>query len=64
MSIKSVKHVFTDTADDFHGFYIRWLLISLCAHMEEIRHFDLLKAVGYIERVIKSDFFSGKRATI
>ena len=40
-----------------HGFYTRWLLISLCAHMEQIRHFDLLKAVGYIKRVMKSDFF-------
>ena len=26
----------------------------------EIRHFDLLKAFGYIERVVKSDFFFGK----
>ena len=34
-----------------HGFSIRWLLISLCAHMEYIRHFDLLKVLGYIERV-------------
>ena len=48
---KLVKH---------HGFYIRWLLISLCAHLESIRHFDLLKAFGYIERVGKSDFFSEK----
>ena len=43
-----------------HGFYNRWLLISLCAHMEYIRHFDLLKAFGYIERVIKFDFFRKK----
>ena len=42
------------------GFYNRWLLISLCAHMEIIRHFDMLKAFDYIERVIKSDFFSEK----
>ena len=25
-----------------------------------IRHFDLLKAFGYIERVVKSDFFRKK----
>ena len=43
-----------------HGFYNRWLLISLCAHMDYIRHFNLLKAFGYNERVIKSDFFSEK----
>ena len=36
-------------------FYIRWLLISLSAHIEYIRHFDLLKAFGYIERVVKSE---------
>ena len=29
-------------------------------HMELIRHFDLLKAFGYIERVIKTDFFLEK----
>ena len=28
--------------------------------MEQIRSFDLLKAFGYIERVVKSDFFSNK----
>ena len=44
-----------------HGFYNRWLLISLCALMELIRHFDLLKVFGYNESVIKSDFFFGKR---
>ena len=43
-----------------HGFYTRWLLISLCAHMEIIRHFELLKAFGYIERDIKFDFFRKK----
>ena len=42
-------------------FYSRWLLISLYAHMELNRHFDLLKAFGYIERVIKLDFFFEKR---
>ena len=26
--------------------------------MEKIRHFDLLKAFGYIDIVLKSDFFS------
>ena len=50
-SIKGSRH---------HGFHNRWLLISLCAHMEYIRHFDLLKAFGYIERVIKFDFFPKK----
>ena len=44
-----------------HGFHIRWFLISLCAHMEKIRHFDLLKAFGYIERVIKLDFFFSEK---
>ena len=34
-----------------HGSYVRWLLILLCAHMEEIRHLDLSKAFGYIEKV-------------
>ena len=43
-----------------HGVYISWLLISLCAHMEYIWNFDLLKAFGYIGRVVKSDFFSEK----
>ena len=43
-----------------HGFYIRWLIILICAHMEYIRNFDLLKALRYIERVVKSDFFSEK----
>ena len=33
---------------------------KLCAHMEEIRHFDLLKAFVGIERVVKFDFFSKK----
>ena len=28
--------------------------------MEQIRHFDLLKAFDVIERVVKSDFFVGK----
>ena len=28
--------------------------------MEYIRYLDLLKAFGYIERVVKSDFFSEK----
>ena len=28
-----------------------------CAHIERMRHFDLLKAFGYIDRVVKSDFF-------
>ena len=32
----------------------------LCGHVEKIRYFDLLKAFGYIERAIKSDFFSEK----
>ena len=41
-----------------HGFYNRWVLTSLCAQMEEIRNFDLLKAYGYIERVVNSDFFA------
>ena len=36
----------------------RWLLILLYAHMELIRNFDFLNAFGYIERVVKSDFFS------
>ena len=31
------------------------MLIFLCAHMEWIRNFDLLKAFGYIERVVKSE---------
>ena len=48
------------TPASYHGFHNRRLLISLCAHMEQIRHFDLLKAFGYIERVIKSNFFSEK----
>ena len=39
-----------------HGFYIRWLLISLCAHMGSSRTYDLLNAFGYIERVVKPDF--------
>ena len=43
-----------------HGFYTRWLHISLCAHIEYLRHFDLLKAFGYIERVVKHDFFLEK----
>ena len=43
------------------GFYIRWLLISLFAHMEEFRHFDLLNAFGYIERVVKPDFFLSQK---
>ena len=38
-----------------HGFYIRWLLISLCAHIVHIRQFDLLQAFGYIERDVKSE---------
>ena len=40
--------------------YIRWLLISLCAPMERIKNLDLLKALVYFERVIKSDFFVRK----
>ena len=40
-----------------HGFYIRWLRISLCARMEEIRDFDLLKAFGYIESRRQIQFF-------
>ena len=44
-----------------YSLYIRWLLISLCAHMEYTRHFDLLKAFGYIERVVKSNVFFRKR---
>ena len=42
-----------------HGPPCRWLLFvfSLCAHMELIRHFDFLKAFGYIERVVKYNFF-------
>ena len=44
-----------------HGFYNRWLLISLCAHMEQIRHFALLKAFGYIEKVVKSDIFFSEK---
>ena len=43
-----------------HGTYIRWLLILLCAHMEYFWHFDLMKVFGYIERVVKSDFFFEK----
>ena len=43
-----------------HGFYIRCLLISLCAHMDPTRNFDLLKAFGYVDRIFKSDFFLGK----
>ena len=43
-----------------HGFSIRWLLISFCAHMEYIRHFDLLKVFGYIERVVKLEKKSKK----
>ena len=35
-----------------------WLLILLCAHMEKIRNFDLMKAFGDIERMVKSEFFS------
>ena len=31
-----------------HGFYMAWLLSSLCAHMDLNRDFDLLKAIGYI----------------
>ena len=31
-----------------------------CAHMEYISYFDLLKAFGYVERVIKSDNFLEK----
>ena len=42
------------------GFDSRWLPISLCAQMDKIRHFDLLKAFGHIETVVKSDFFSSK----
>ena len=39
-----------------HGFNIKMVtLILLCAHMEEIRNLDLLKAFGYIERVVKSE---------
>ena len=29
--------------------------------MEQIRHFDLLKAFGYIERVLKSVFFFSEK---
>ena len=43
-----------------HDLYIRWLLISVSAHMEYIRHFDLLKAFGNIERTIKSEKDVGK----
>ena len=39
------------------GFYNRWLHISLCAHMDYNKDFDLLKAFGYIERVVEFDFF-------
>ena len=34
-----------------HCFYIRWLLISTCAHMELIKHFNMLQAYFYIKRV-------------
>ena len=43
-----------------HVFFIRWLLILLCAHKLLINYFDLLKALGYIERVVTSDIFSEK----
>ena len=33
----------------------------LCALMEYIRHFDLLKAFGYIERIVKSEKIKRKR---
>ena len=36
-----------------HGFYIRWLLISICQLLEEISHFDFLKAFAYLEKVVK-----------
>ena len=39
-----IGHQMIDTLN--HGFYIRWRLIALCAHMEYVRHFDLLKAFG------------------
>ena len=38
-----------------HSFYVRGLLISLFSHMEQIRHFDLLQAFGYVERVVESE---------
>ena len=56
----SKKTKFHLKVSGFQGFYIRWLLISRCVHMEESRYLDLLKAFGYIERVVKSDFFFGK----
>ena len=44
-----------------HGFYSRWMLISLCAHTESIRRFDLLKAFDYTERVSKSEIFLSEK---
>ena len=43
-----------------HVFYIRWLLISSCAYTDLISNFDLLKSFGFIEIIVKSDFFSEK----
>ena len=37
-----------------HGICIGWQLRTRCAHMEQTRYFDLVKAFNYIERVVKS----------
>ena len=41
---------------------VLYLMVAplLCSHIELIGNFDLLKAYGYIERVVKFDFFSEK----
>ena len=53
-SLKQMKYSFAV----IHGPPCRWLLFvfSLCAHMELIRHFDFLKAFGYIEREVNYIF--------
>ena len=43
-----------------HGFYISWLLISLCAHMEYIRHFDCWRHL-FTSKESSDPIFSGKR---
>ena len=37
----------------YHGFHIRWLLFSIFCTYVVFRHLDLLKAFGYIKRVVK-----------
>ena len=43
------------------GFYIRWLLISLCEHYGVNQAFRFVEGIGNIKRVFKYDVLSRKK---